>query len=291
MVPVEIRAGGRRDDGVITAMTPSATFHGFDVTAGGDPVEAMRAGRLVMAESVARKLSVGVGDTVRIETPYADEVAEYRVGAISDETLGGPVFASADVGRELWAPGNEYNVMYLYVDPDRAEEIEEDLYDLPGATQVQVKARFVDTMTSYLELHDTYGGILLAFGFAMAAAVIYNTFTANILERTREIATMRTIGEDNARLAAMVTIENVFLALAAVPLGVWLGIEAAGRDVRVVLHRGVLVQGGHLRLVVAWIVVINLIVLLLSEIPPIRRIFRHGPRRGDEGDGVSLRRS
>ncbi|TLM80155.1 MAG: FtsX-like permease family protein, partial [Actinobacteria bacterium] len=275
LVPAEMRANGETSDGMITAMTPSAGFHGFDVTAGGDAADALRAGRLVMAESVARKLGVGVGDTVRVETPYTDKVASYEVGALSDESLGGPVFASADVGRELMGTGKyTYNVIYLYVDPQRADEIRRDLYDLPGATQVQVKADFVETMNYYLEFTYTFGGIMLAFGFAMAAAVIYNTFTANIHERTREIATMRTIGEDNGRLAAMVTIENVFLALAAVPLGVWLGVEASKA-----MFSSFSTEAYSFKVViyptsVAWITGANLVVLLLSEIPPVRRIFR-----------------
>lgn len=275
IVPVKIRANGREHAGAITAMSPAAGFHGFDVTSGDEAAEALRSGGVVMAQSVAKKLGVHAGDTVAVESPYTDKESTYEVAAISDETLGGPVFASAQVGRELMGSGSyTYNVMYLYVDPDRADEIRRDLYDLPGATKVQVKATFIETMLSYLEFTYTFGGIMLAFGFAMAAAVIYNTFTANILERTREIATMRTIGEDNSRLAVMVTLENVFLALAAVPLGVWLGIRAADA-----MYASFSTEAYSFKAVIypssiAWIVAMNIVVLLLSEIPPVRRIFR-----------------
>ncbi len=275
MLPVEVSANGEKFDTMLTAASPRAGFHGFDIVAGSKAPEALSAGGMVMAEAVAKRLGVSAGDTVRVDSPYVDDDISYRVLSISDETLGGPVFVEAEAGRDLLGVSrNEYNVLYLYVDPDRIDEIEEDLYDLPGATEVQVKASLEKKLADLMEFMDAYGGIMLGFGFALAAAVIYNTFTANIMERTREIATMRTIGESNARLAVMVTIENVFLALAAVPLGVWLGILAADA-----IYASFSTEAYSFKAViyassVASIVGINLVVLLLSEIPPIRRIFK-----------------
>lgn len=275
VLPVEVHGKTGTYDAMLTAMSPGAAFHGFDVTEGADAPEALREGKLVLAESVGRRLGVGPGDTVGVKSPYLRDKVTFEVGSLSEEILGGPVFASADVGRELLGSGRfEYNSMYLFVDPDRASEIREDLYDLPGATQVQVKATLFEKLMSLMEFSYTFGAIMLAFGFAMAAAVIYNTFTANILERTREIATMRTIGESNSRIAVMVTIENIFLALAAVPLGVWLGLLAADA-----LYASFSTEAYSFKAViytesVVWIVVINLAVLLISEIPPVRRIFR-----------------
>lgn len=275
MIPVEIKGPDGTYDIVITAMDPSARFHGFDITGGEEAETALAEGGLVMAQSVIGKLGVDVGDTVRVDSPYIEQDKALTVSAISDETLGGPVFASADVGRTLMGTGGfEYNVMYLFVDPERGDAIGEDLRDLPGATQVQVKATFLEKLEELMAFTLAFGGIMLAFGLAMSAAVIYNTFTANILERTREIATMRTIGESNARIAVMVTLENVFLALVAVPLGVWLGLRAADA-----MYASFSTEAYSFKAIiypesVAWIIVISLVVLLLSEIPPVRRIFR-----------------
>lgn len=275
ILPVEISAHGESFDTLLTAASPRAGFHGFDVVAGSPASDALEAGGMVMAASVAKRLGVSIGETVRVDSPYVDDDIPYRVLSISEETLGGPVFVEADASRDLLgASRNEYNVLYLYIDPDRADEIEEDLYDLPGATQIQVKVELQAKLADLMEFMTSFGGIMLGFGFAMAAAVIYNTFTANILERTREIATMRTIGESNARLAVMVTIENVFLALAAVPLGVWMGILAADA-----IYASFSTEAYSFKAViygssVASIVGINIVVLLLSEIPPIRRIFK-----------------
>jgi putative ABC transport system permease protein len=139
---------------------------------------------------------------------------------------------------------------------------------------VIVKQSLLEGLRDMMSFTYFFFAVLLAFGFAMAFVVIYNTFTANIIERTREIATMRTIGEDNAHLAAMVTLENMLLACVGLPLGIWLGLRMA---------EGVLFamssEQFSLRIVVqprtyVWVVLAAIAVLLLSEIPPIRRIFR-----------------
>jgi len=49
----------------------------------------------------------------------------------------------------------------------------------------------------------------------------------NILERRREIATMRTLGEGKARIAGMITVENMLLGLAGLIPGVLLGFGLA----------------------------------------------------------------
>ena len=275
VIPVELTSPMGKHDAQVTAMAPGSGFHGFKVTAGRPADEALDAGGLVMAESVAKKLRVSVGDTLKAKSPYMKDPAPLKVLALSSETLGGPVFVSREVGRTLMASNRtEFNVLYLFVEPARADEIRKDLFDLPGASQVQVKAVFVQKLMDLMQFSLLFGGIMLAFGFAMAAAVIYNTFTTNVLERLREIATMRTIGEDDARVAIMITIENVLLALVAVPLGVWLGLRAADA-----LYASFSTEAYSFSAViypqsVVWIVIINLVVLLLSEIPPILRVFR-----------------
>ena len=104
--------------------------------------------------------------------------------------------------------------------------------------------------------------------------VVYTTFTANVTERTREIATMRTIGEDNLRLTVMITLENLLIAVAALPLGVWLGVQATNAMFASFSTDAYTIRAYIYPESVARICVLMLAVVLLSEIPPVRRIFR-----------------
>jgi len=170
--------------------------------------------------------------------------------------------------------GRTYNALYVDVEPWAAETVRQDLFDLPGSTQVIVRQQLVDMLRQLMSFSYFFFAVLLAFGFAMAFVVIYNTFTANILERTREIATMRTIGEDDAHLAAMVTIENLILAAMGVPLGIWLGLLTASAVLEAMSSEAYSMQIVVRPVTYVWVVLAALGVVLLSEIPPIMRIRR-----------------
>lgn len=275
MLPVTMSAGGAEEDVVLTATKPDADFHGFDPASGASPSDALAAGDLVLSSSTARQLGVTPGARVEVDSPLVDDPVTLRVGTLSDEMLGQPAYISLEAASQLaGATITSYNVLYIDADPARANRIREDIYELPGAAAVQVKAGYVDQLKKWLELFDFFGVVLLGFGAGLAFVVVFTTFTANVTERTREIATMRTIGEDNLRLTVMITLENLAIAIAAIPLGLWLGIQAANA-----LFAYFDIEGFELRAYIypesiAQICVLMLAVMLLSEIPPVRRIFR-----------------
>lgn len=275
IVPVTLSNAGVTKDVVLTAASPQADFHGFTPAGGAEPAAALAAGEIVIAATTAGQLGLAPGATVSVDSPLIDDPVAVRVGALSDETLGQPAFVSFETAaRIVGSPVNSFNALYLDADPARAERIRDRIYDMPGVASVQVKAGLIERLKSLLELMDLFGTVLLAFGAALAFVVVFTTFTANITERTREIATMRTIGEDNVRLTIMVTLENLLLATAALPLGVWLGVRAtdalfASFSTDSYSLKAYISTGSVIR-----ICALMLLVLLLSEIPPVRRIFR-----------------
>jgi putative ABC transport system permease protein len=274
LVPATIESAKTTHEGAITGIAPTATFHSIDVAQGSAMAQAVRDGSLVLPEILATKLGVKPGDTVRIKTPYRDGWTTVPVGAISREALGTPMFTGTERALELTGQSSSArNGMYLNVESARASDVRRRLFDLPGATQVLILDQTEQMLRDMMAFTYTMFRLLLAFGFAMAFAVIYNTFTANVLERTREIATMRTIGEDSGHLAIMITAENLLLALVGIPLGIWAGLRVAQAVLDAMASEEfgmrIVIEPGSIALVVAAIVG----VLLLSEVPPVRRIF------------------
>src|SRR5262249_42839931 len=69
--------------------------------------------------------------------------------------------------------------------------------------------------------------MLTAFGSALAFAIVYNTVSMAVIERAREIATLRTLGMRRREIALLVTAENLLVGAAGCLLGVPLGIGLA----------------------------------------------------------------
>jgi len=66
--------------------------------------------------------------------------------------------------------------------------------------------------------------VMLVFALIMAFTLTFNTITINILEREKEIATIRTIGTESWKISAMSTLENVTYGLLAIVPGCILGV-------------------------------------------------------------------
>lgn len=274
IVAAELRTDRASYQGALTCAAPTADFHGFDIVEGPASREALSSGGLVLTGTIADKLGVGVGDTVGVKTPYRNTWTDLRVAAISQETLGAPIYANLDVARRLTGLSERYNTLYVDTQAALTPEVKERLGDIQGAVSVVVKAEMLARFTELMEFTDFYQALLLGFGLAMAFVVVYNTLNANVLERTREIGTMRTIGESTGRIAWMVTIENLLLGLAAAPLGLWLGLRTADLLYSQLSSEAFTITAYIRPTSVAVILVGLFVVMLLSEIPPVLRIVR-----------------
>jgi putative ABC transport system permease protein len=71
--------------------------------------------------------------------------------------------------------------------------------------------------------------VMLAFSVVLAAAILYNTATLGILERRREIATLRALGMTLREIAIGLTIEHLLIATAGLAIGVPLAFVAIRR--------------------------------------------------------------
>ncbi|MDI6816930.1 MAG: FtsX-like permease family protein [Actinomycetota bacterium] len=274
-VPVMLEGPGTQHEGIVTAVWPDASFHGFTIIEGEDFATVFKKNGLIIPEGIAKKLEVEVGDILMADTPFIDEKEALKVMAVSDEQLGTPMFTSLEQSKKLIRSGTiVYNSLYLDVDQRWEKNVEEQLHDLPGIIQVQMISTFKAVFEDYMAFMYFFGAVLFGFAFAMAFIVIYNTFTANVIERTREIATMMTIGEDRSHLALMITLENLILAMVGIPFGIYLGIEAMSAMFESMTSEAYTLKAALYVQSYFGIIGSIMIILLLSEIPPILRIFR-----------------
>lgn len=275
MLPVTVKHGMSSYESVIIATDPQLKSHGFKILSGKPVRDSLAGGGVVLPESIAKDIGVGLGERVDVKTPYIDDPVSLEVTSISEEALGAPIYVGTRVGRDLTAGGPErFNAVYLAVAPSATNRVKDELADLPGSTEVVVKAEMLSRLIEMMEFALFYQALLLGFGIMMAFVVVYNTFTANVAERTREIATMRTIGESNSRLAVMLSIENLLLALAGVPLGVWMGIEVTNSLYDQLSSEAYTLSASMRPQSVVAIVLGLVAVMLISEIPPLRKVFR-----------------
>ncbi len=148
---------------------------------------------------------------------------------------------------------------------------------MTGAEQAKASAKDVADFTKFLQY------FLLAFGAValfVGAFVIFNTLSITVAQRTRELATLRTLGASRRQVRRSVLVEGLVLGIVASAVGLALGIGLAK-------GLGALMAAMNLDLPKAGTVFearTAVVSMLLGTVVTLRREHRSGDQ-GDEGAG------
>jgi len=198
---------------------------------------AQAANEVVIDAGTADDLGYGVGDTVRIAT--LKPVRSFRVVGVARysnvESLGTATFAvfTIPAAQELLDRPKQFDMIQAAAKEGLTpEDVVADIEPiLPPTAQVRSGIEQADEESSEVaEFTSFFQYFLLAFaGVALfvGAFVIFNTMSITVAQRTRELATLRTIGASRAQLRRAVLLEALAIGAAASLIGLGLGILLA----------------------------------------------------------------
>ena len=194
-------------------------------------------GELVVDESTADKKHLGVGDPIGVQAEGAKQ--EMRIaglvkfGAVS--SIGGATLAGFDLAtaQQLFQKPGKLDQIRIAAKPgvSPAQLVAAIRPILPpetqvrtGSAQAQEDAEGTNEFLSFLQTFLlAFGGIALFVG----SFVIANSLSITIAQRTREYATLRTIGASRRQVLTSIVVESLVLGLAASAVGLFLGLLLA----------------------------------------------------------------
>jgi putative ABC transport system permease protein len=227
-VPATLNLPGQDKDILLNGLLPDQNLYSFEMTSGDTPAQAMADHRVILTTALANNLDLHVGDPVVI-TIFSKK-RDAIVGGTTDEMMTSNAYVDYQTARD-WTGGRglvSYGY-YLKVDPAQAEQIRSQLYHLSGVANVQLKSEMEKEWRALFGLFYAFIGMMLLFAMGMVFALLFNTTTVNVLERERELATMRSIGAGGRRIAWLITMESVILFLITLIPGLLVGNWAAGQ--------------------------------------------------------------
>jgi putative ABC transport system permease protein len=191
---------------------------------------------IVIDSSSAKSGKFKVGDT--IGAAVQGPVKQYRITGIakfgSVDSLGGATLAIFDTATAQHLLGKDgYDLIAVSAKPGVSASflVNEIKPLLPanaevktGTEQAKSSAKDVAEFTKFIQY------FLLAFGAValfVGAFVIFNTLSITIAQRTRELATLRTLGASRRQVRRSVLIEGVAIGILASVLGLVLGLALA----------------------------------------------------------------
>ena len=202
-----------------------AQMGGFRFEAGDWP-EALAAFRqgpaALLAPVVARRLGVGLGDAVRLDTLQGP--VDFRVAGIGDSEFTTCVLDLAD-GMDLLG-SNEVNAVMVQVRPGAdAEAVRRALLDAVqthGGTLQPLSQASAQIGAVFRQMQRS-ASLLIGVTGLVAMLGVVNAMWSSVAGRRREIGLLRAVGATRPQVARLVLAEMAVLGMAAALVGIVLG--------------------------------------------------------------------
>jgi putative ABC transport system permease protein len=193
--------------------------------------------QVVIDAGTAQKHGFALGDTVKVATatgtaPY-EVTGTARFGDVDSLGFGSIAIWDVDTAQKVLDRAGRYDTISLAAakGTPAAELVRAVRPLLPSALEVKDTAAQADEASAELDKGMAYiryfllgfGGIALFVG----AFVIYNTLSITVAQRTREFATLRTLGASRKQILRSVRLEGLVLGLVASAIGLVLGFAIA----------------------------------------------------------------
>jgi putative ABC transport system permease protein len=224
-LPVSVEHGDRQYATSLIGLPRDTRLHAF-LDSRGNAVQLPERG-VLMGSALRDKLGVRVGDEVSLTVAGLAQALSMPITGFLEEPLGTYVYVALD---DLQQAEPAYQPTAALVKFDAGQDgaaLRDRLAAVPGVAVVQDAHAIADAANEYMGLFYVFVGVMLLFGAVLAFALLFSTITVNMADRTVELATLRAAGVGQARLARLVTAENLLcVGLALVP-GLVIGTLAA----------------------------------------------------------------
>ncbi len=270
-MPVEFKNGSLKEKVIVSGLRPETAFYHFQ-DSGGRPVRLPAYGVLV-PEQLAKKLGVTVGDYLETKALVGGEKeSKVRVAGIIVQYVGSGCYSSIDQVGGLVGEGPEATGALLDIKSGSEAAVRRELNKSNWVTVVESNQAMMDYLKQSMGMLYAFTGLLITFSGIMGVAVIFNTTTVNILERQRELVSLRVMGFSFREVARMVVLENIILGLFALVVGLPFGKFLCGLYVQEfaydAMNLPVVIYPRTYFLVAA----VTMIIMMLALVPNLRHL-------------------
>jgi putative ABC transport system permease protein len=225
----------------------------------------------VVTRALAANLGVVPGEAVSVRVAGAGQAA-FLVGGFADGAMGPTMSARLADVQHAFGLGDR--VTSVAVTTGETDAVRGALAGAGDVVHVEDVRALREQVSAMMGLGWAMLGAMLFFGAVLAAAILFNTATLGILERGRELATLRALGRTQREIAAGITLEHALLAAFGLALGYPLATYTSRKVLA--LYSSDLFRLPYLMSsqTVAFAMVGIVAVLLVAQWPALRRVAR-----------------
>ncbi len=222
-LPVQLQKGWKKQDTVIIGINPGSDMYYFEGT-DGKALEVPQKG-IFVSGFTAEKFELERGDTLELKflNGARDEKKHVRIAGIIKQDTGTSCYMSITQLGELTGEGIMASGAMLKISPDSDAKVSRELFKIPGVSTIESKMNAYLGFTDIISVLYAFVGIMIIFGTMMGFAIIFNTTVINIMERRRELASLKVLGYNRWEIERTILGENLLVGVAGSVPGILLG--------------------------------------------------------------------
>ena len=173
---------------------------------------------VLVDDFIARQRHVKIGDTMNILNH------SFRVCGIVENGRGARKFVPMTTMQDLIGAQDKASVFYLKLDePANADAVVAEVKQQPGMENYTVRSmqEYLSMMTpSNLPGFRPFIGVVIGVSLIIGFLVIFQAMYTAVMERTREIGILKSMGASKAYIVNVILRETILLALAGIAVGI-----------------------------------------------------------------------
>ncbi len=271
-LPVSLRSDSASYDTALTVLADDTTMHRL-VSPDGEWFDLPDAG-IVIGAATRKLLDLEVGDPVTAAVEGLGSVQTTVAGFVA-EPLGTAAYIGLSQAELLASVDLRANAAFVsYSDGADPATIRSAITDRPDVAAFEDANAVYAMVQDFMVLFYAFVGIMLVFGAAMAFALIFNSMSVNIAERTREVATLLAVGTDRRSISRYISTENLLVAMLGIPIGLVVGYFSA-RTAMASFSSDLFAFDLYIKpTTFVWASLAIVVVALISQVPGLRAIRR-----------------
>lgn len=181
-------------------------------------------GKVVITEKLASLKKLKVGDKINI-VDVNNKKYQYEISDITANYFEHFIYIDRNTYEES---GGVFDANVVYLNTKKLSNkdkdvLSEELLKNDEVLSVNYVSSLVEVITNMLNSLDEVVFILIVLAASLSFVVLYNLSNINIMERKREIATLKVLGFYNKEVDNYITKENIILTIIGILIGLGFG--------------------------------------------------------------------
>ncbi len=221
-LPVEIIKDNKKSDMMLTAIGKDNTL--YKLKDKEDNKMTVPKGGVILPHSMAEKISVNIGDVVTIKSHVPGfDTAKVKVVGIMKQYIGFSCYMNIEDLKQYTQNQKLANAALIKVNDGMDGKVQHNLYQNKSVDFLESRLTSAETFDKFTGIIYIFIGVLVAFALVMGGAIVFNSTVINIMERKRELASLKALGYSLKEIKLVILRENMLLGFLSLVPGLILG--------------------------------------------------------------------